>query len=345
MYLQSISHATPPHSYLQSETLAILQASDGWHALKSRSRDLITKILTGDGGIERRYFAVDDTQHLLLSDGGVLNNLYEREAPALAGLALQQALDKAGIDAEMLDALFVCSCTGYLCPGISSHVAEKGNLRDDATLFDLQGLGCGAAIPTLRAAADYLASNPEATVAVVAVEVCSTAFFLNDDPGVLISLCLFADGAAATIWKGKPDPTTKVRCHSFQSLHQPQYREHIRFVNDSGKLKNQLDRAVPEIAAAAVLNLRNKALTQGLPVSHEVLSHTGGRDVIEAIKRVLPDQSLAITTQILADYGNMSSPSVLFALEVALESDPVAEYWLTAFGAGFSAYSCRVSAV
>src|ERR1022692_195163 len=104
-------------------------------------------------------------------------------SPELAGRALKTALDQAGIVAAELDAMLICTCTGYLCPGLTSYVAEQLGLRSDAILQDLVGLGCGAAIPTIRSASHVLAAHPDATIACVAVEVCSAAFYLDDDPG------------------------------------------------------------------------------------------------------------------------------------------------------------------
>src|SRR5690606_35807451 len=152
---------------------------------------------------------------------------------------------------------FVCTCTGYLCPGVTSHVAERLGLRSDAYLADLVGLGCGAAIPTLRAAQGFLAANPGATVATVAVEICSAAFYADDDPGVLISLCLFGDGAAAAIWRGDGAPGDWQAGH-FTTTHRPVEREKIRFVNAGGKLRNKLHRTVPGLAADAVAELYAK---------------------------------------------------------------------------------------
>ncbi|RYD18300.1 MAG: stilbene synthase, partial [Verrucomicrobiaceae bacterium] len=205
-------------------------------------------------------------------------------------------------------------------------------------LADLVGLGCGAAIPAMRAAQGFLAANPKAIVATVAVEVCSTAFFADDDPGVLISLCLFGDGAATAIWAGEGTDGDWQAGH-FTTTHRPEEREKIRFVNSGGKLKNQLHRAVPGLAAGAVADLY--ALRQGEP--DQVLAHSGGRDVVEALEGVLPFQ-LTETREVLRDHGNMSSPSVLFALERRLAADHPDDrrLWLTAFGAGFAAHACEL---
>ena len=219
----------------------------------------------------------------------------------------------------------------------ASRVAELLGLRDTAYLQDLVGLGCGAAIPMLRSAAGFLALHPGAKVATVAVEVCSAAFFADDDPGVLISLCLFGDGAAAAVWSDVPGGG-KWQAGHFTTVHRPEQREKIRFVNAGGKLRNQLDKAVPGLAAEAVGELW--ALRQGEP--DRVLAHSGGREVIDALEAVLP-HALDETRGVLLDHGNMSSPSVMFALERAVAAaNGDRRWWLTAFGAGFAAHACEM---
>ena len=141
---------------------------------------LIEKILTNNAsGIERRNLALDSIEESFGLCAQKLNHSFERKAPPLASAALLDALQKSGRVAADVDALFVCTCTGYLCPGVSSHMAELTGMRHDVYLADLVGLGCGAAIPMLRAAQGFLAANPQAVVATVAVEICSAAFLLS----------------------------------------------------------------------------------------------------------------------------------------------------------------------
>lgn len=307
--------------------------------LKPRSKALMEKILcSGSAGIERRNLALDSIGDSFHLDAQDLNHSFEREAPPLAAAALRDALQRSGHVAADVDALFVCTCTGYLCPGVTSHVAELAGLRHDVYLADLVGLGCGAAIPMMRAAQGHVAANPKAVVATVAVEICSAAFFADDDPGVLISLCLFGDGAAAAIWTADGQPGDW-QAGNFTTTHRPEEREKIRFVNSAGKLKNQLHRAVPGLAAEAVAGLF--AMRRGEP--DQVLAHSGGRDVIEALEKVLPYQ-LTETREVLKNHGNMSSPSVMFALEQRMAENHTADQrlWLTSFGAGFAAHACEL---
>ena len=341
MFLHALATAVPPAAYSQAACWDIVQRSPVRQRLTKRSRLILHSILAGDHGIATRHFAMPDVDQVFDLTADQLHAAFRTAAPTLAATALTAALARAQILPTQLDALLICTCTGYLCPGLTSYVAEQLGLRPNPFLQDLVGLGCGAAIPTLRAASHLLAAQPDATVACIAVEICSAAFYLDDDPGVIISACLFSDGAAATIWRATPGPTA-LRAFDFDTLHLPAEREKLRFEQRDGKLRNLLDRSVPTLAAGAVGQLW--AQRGPRPVSR-VVTHPGGRDVLEALAPVVAPHSLDASTRVLRDYGNMSSPSVLFALEETLKTaTPTAadgDFWLVSFGAGFSAHSCR----
>lgn len=341
MYLHALATAVPAATFTQPECWQIAERSTVRQRLKKRSMLILHTILRGDHGIATRHFAMPDIEHVFDLAPDQLNAAFRSEGPKLAGRALTAALAQAGLRPDEVDALLICTCTGYLCPGLTSYVAEQQGFRSNAFLQDLVGLGCGAAIPMLRAVGHVLAAQPGATVACIAVEICSAAFYLDDDPGVLISACLFADGAAASIWRGTPGPGG-LRCFGFDTHHQPEDRDKLRFETRDGKLRNLLHRSVPELAAGAVGKLW--AQRGPRPVSR-VVAHTGGRDVLEALAPIVAPHSLAASAHVLRTCGNMSSPSVLFALEETLKTaqpGPDGDFWLVSFGAGFSAHSCRV---
>jgi len=341
MYLHALATAVPPAAYTQADCWQIAQRSQLRERLSKRSMLILQSILRSDHGIEKRHFAMPNVDAVFDVSSDQLNHAFRAEAPRLASRALALALTQAGLQATDLDALLICTCTGYLCPGLTSYVSEIAGLRPNAFLQDLVGLGCGAAIPTWRAAQGVLAASPQAVVACIAVEMCSAAFYVDDDPGVLISACLFGDGAAATIWRGTPGPT-RLEAFDFNTLHVPENRDRLRFEQRDGKLRNLLDRAVPELAADAVAQLWRQRGSR--PVAR-VVAHSGGRDVITALTPVVAPHALDASLHVLKNFGNMSSPSVVFALEKTLQDGLPSsgqDLWLVSFGAGFSAHSCRL---
>lgn len=343
MYLHSLATAVPETTFTQAQCWEIADRSKLRERLKKRSMLILQNILRGENGIAQRHFAVPDIEGVFDLSPDDLNAAFREHAPRLAGRALAQALSHAGLHAGQVDALLICTCTGYLCPGLTSYVAEQLGVRSNAILQDLVGLGCGAAIPMLRAASHLLAAQPDAVVACIAVEICSAAFYLDDDPGVIISACLFSDGAAASIWRSQPGPQ-RLRAFDFHSAHRPAERDKLRFEQRGGKLRNLLHRAVPELAADAVAELWRERGNR--PVAR-VVAHSGGRDVLAALAPVVAPHSLDASARVLRGCGNMSSPSVLFVLEETLKEGPpngAGDFWLVSFGAGFSAHSCRIGA-
>lgn len=336
MFLNAISSAFPGRPYTQPEVWDLLCNSVAMEGVGRRGRKILETVLMGHSGVGHRHFAIAP-QDVVTMNAQQLNEAFEREAPKLAAQALVPALEAAGVPASALDAMFVCTCTGYLCPGVSSHLAEQLGMRPDILLHDVTGLGCGAAIPTLHAAKCLLLERPQALIAMVAVEICSAAFFLCDDSGVAVSACLFGDGASASIWRGE-GAANQWRADHFRSLHLPAHREKIRFVNDGGRLRNKLDRSVPEVASSAVEALFAKRTTD----PDAIIAHTGGRDVIDAIEARLPAYPLIETRRALSRYGNLSSPSVMVSLEDRIRTHDDRRLWLAGFGSGFSAHTCEL---
>lgn len=345
MILRSLATAFPEQRYSHNDCLQALTTAPFWQELTPRSQKISKKIFSPESLIKERRFCVDSIASAWKRNAQEQNEAYEQAAPKLAAQALSKALKKANLCANEIDILYVCSCTGFLCPGVSTHLAELIGMRPDALLQDMTGLGCGAAIPLIHAAAGMASLHPDALVATVAVEICSAAFYADDDPGVLISLSLFGDGAAAALWNGKqahtkPLPTWKIT--NFHSLHYPAEREQIRFINANGKLKNQLTKAVPTLVAKAAKELYEKCSKP----ADALITHGGGRDVVDALEQSLQCAPLEEARQILQFYGNLSSPSVLAALELRLDKcTDDSHLWLCTFGAGFSAHSAELTKV
>ncbi len=341
MFIRGLGTATPPWRYTQRECWEAVQLTPQFAALEPRSRAILRKVLTGASGIESRFLALPCLAEAFEISPDVLQARFTRHAPALATEAAQRALADAQILPAQVDALIVSTCTGFLCPGLSSYVSERLGLRSDALGLDLVGQGCGAALPNLRAGEALLHSNR--CVLSICVEVCSAAFYLDNDPGVLISACLFGDGAACAVLTPDPLPHRRaVEWKTAGAILAPKDRDLLRFEHKNGLLRNVLSPCVPMLAARnARIVLDNTLAQAGLKFGDISgwIFHAGGREVLRALQEelALDPIDLRWSAGVLQNYGNLSSPSVLFALQAALaENAPGGRWWLSSFGAGFS---------
>jgi alkylresorcinol/alkylpyrone synthase len=203
MFITGLGTSAPPQRYTQRECWNAICNSPQFPKLKSRSQAILKKVLNSENGIASRHLAINPISEVFEITPDALHSRFAKHAPAIATQAAQRALKDANCKPEEIDAILISTCTGYLCPGLTSYVSEQLGLRANIFALDLVGQGCGAALPNLRTAEALLAANRAEKVLSVCVEVCSAAFFLDDDPGVLISACLFGDGAGAAVLSNK----------------------------------------------------------------------------------------------------------------------------------------------
>ena len=249
MFITGLGTAVPSRSFTQRECWEALQRADRAE-ITPRTRAILQGILNHDNGIERRSLALENLDEGFDLDPDTLHRRFVKHAPALASQAARNALADASVRPGEIDAVVVSTCTGYLCPGLTSYVAEALGLRPDAVHLDLVGQGCGAALPNLRTAEGLLGSGRAERVLSVCVEVCSAAFYLDDDLGVLVSACLFGDGAGAAVLARSPRAGARsVHWKSGASLHAPEHRDALRFEQRGGMLRNILTLPVPKLAA------------------------------------------------------------------------------------------------
>jgi predicted naringenin-chalcone synthase len=345
MHFSGLGTAVPSWRFTQAECLAAFQRAPQFSRLAPRSQALLRKVLSGENGIASRHASVPDLAEAFLLTPDALHERFARNAPALASQAAERALAAARIRPADVDALIVSTCTGYLCPGLTSHVAEQLGLRPDVQALDLVGQGCGPALPNLRTAEALLSAGRAGHVLSVCVEVCSAAAYLDDDPGVLISACLFGDGAAAAVLSARPaDHARRVEWTTAASLLVPAERDVLRFEQRGGMLRNILGREVPGLAAGHLEELLGTLLQNHAPAREDItgwILHAGGRDVLAAVQKrlVLEDDDLRHSAAVLREFGNLSSPFVLFVLDRALRENAPGGWWfLSAFGAGFSCH-------
>src|SRR5512140_406429 len=225
MVIAGLGTAAPERRFSQGECWETLQQSPNFGALSPRSRAILRKVLTGRNGISSRHLCLDNLAEAFQLTPDALHRRFLHHGPALAARAASAALADSGSTSGEIEAILVSTCTGYLCPGLTSYLIEELDLKPDVLALDLVGQGCGAALPNLRSAAGLLASGNFNRVLSVCVEICSAAFYLDDDAGVLISACLFGDGAGAAVLANEAEGKRRLEWKGGFSLHAPQERE------------------------------------------------------------------------------------------------------------------------
>ena len=345
MYFTGLGTAVPATRYTQPQIHEALKHSAQFGTLDRRAHGLLQRVLLGDNGIRSRALALDSLEDAFDARPDVLHARFAEHAPRLAHEAAAEALRDAGCAAREIDGLIISTCTGYLCPGLTSYVIERLGLAPDVVALDLVGQGCGAALPNLRTAEAFLAARRCEKVLSVCVEVCSAAFYIDNDPGVLISACLFGDGAGAAVVSGKPTPGRL--CPEWKagaSMTDPAQRDALRFEQRDGMLRNILTPEVPDLAAQHAELLLDRVLSEE-NLSREKIGawiwHAGGRKVLDALQRQigLDAEQLRWSAAVLRDYGNLSSACVYFVLKSVLRDGArPGWWWMSSFGAGFSCH-------
>ena len=345
MFFIGLGTAVPRRRYAQRECWQAFQQCPQFPQLNPRAQAILKKVLRGDNGIAARHLAVDDLRDAFVLAPDVLQARFARHAPALATQAAERALADAGLRPGQIDAVIISTCTGYLCPGLTSYVSEQLGLRPNVLALDLVGQGCGAAVPNLRMAEELRTSVRANKVLSICVEVCSAALYLDNDPGVLISACLFGDGAGAAVLSRTAKPgRRRVEWKRADTTLSAPDRELLRFEHQDGMLRNRLSPQVPALAAKHAASVLTEVLRQSKVKRKAITTwifHAGGREVLAALRKKLglSGTDLARSATVLHDYGNISSPFVFFVLQSALaDQAPGGWWWLSSFGAGFSCH-------
>ncbi|OGV32399.1 MAG: 3-oxoacyl-ACP synthase [Lentisphaerae bacterium GWF2_45_14] len=345
--LRGLGTATPPLYVTQEDAYEFLTTH---FSLKSAEQDLYRRILL-DGKIKGRYLGMDAKTDALETDPDLMLARFLKFGRATAAAAARRAMDEAGVEAAEIVGLVVNTCTGYLCPGLSSYIAADLGLETSIRFQDLMGMGCGAAIPNLEAASGMLARGRRGPVLSIAVEICTATIFPSHEPELVVSNSIFGDGAAAAVLDLAPDKRQGLaQILDFETGLFPQYREDLRYRTEGGRLRNHLSKRVPVIGARTVTEVASRLLTRYNLSRNDIAwwaVHPGGTVVLAQVAKQLElvNEELCFSYRVFENYGNMSSPSVLFVLRDILNSGrphPGQKGILLSFGAGFSAFAVLI---
>ena len=337
-HILSAATAVPPHRIEQGDTKEFAR-----RLFAGRVRDLDRLLPVFDNGqIEARHSCQPLEWYGQKSSFPERNALYVEHALELSEKAARRCLDRAGVEPGEVGALFFVSTTGISTPSLDAKLLFRLGLSPNLKRIPVWGLGCAGGAAGVARAADYARAYPRELALLIAVELCSLTFRVGDiSKSTLVAASLFADGAAAVLLGAGEGPEIL----GSHSTTWPGTEDVMGWDLMESGLKVRFAKSVPQI-----VRTRTRATVEEACKKHGIVLedlrhlvvHPGGAKVLEAYEEALGlgPGSLELPREILREYGNMSSASVLFVLERFLESYPAGsgEYGIiSALGPGFSA--------
>lgn len=305
-------------------------------------------------GIQSRYFSIPVDWFSEVHSLEEKNELYIQNATRLSAEAARGLLENNGLEPHQIDYIIYVNSTGLATPSIDARLINVLNLRSNIRRTPIWGLGCAGGAAGLAHAYHYALGHPNDRVLLIAAELCGLTFMADDfSQSNFVATALFGEGAAAVLVTG--DSVTEGRANGravemlgTRSQFFPDSEDVMGWSVVSGGLQVVFAQRIPEIVAAhAEEDLVSFLAEFGLTLGdiEEFLLHPGGRKVIEAYEQALgfSNGHLALSREVLRDFGNMSSVTVLFVLERYLKKKDREGYSLiSALGPGFCSESILV---
>jgi alkylresorcinol/alkylpyrone synthase len=276
-------------------------------------------------GIERRYIVEPYEWYERAHNWPERTESYIGGACKLFDEVVRKALAAARLAARDVDTVITVSSTGVATPGIEARMLPRLGFRPDVRRIPVFGLGCAGGVSGVALASRIASAEPGTTVLLVTIELCSLA----------------GDGAAAAILRSQAEPGLATIRGATEHLW-AKTLDIMGWSTDEAGLGVVLSRSLPAFIERNYRVEFDRAMRRlALPASHidRMICHPGGTKVLEAIETALgiPANTLGMERSIMRDFGNMSSPTVLFNLERTLAEGFEGSAVLAALGPGFTA--------
>jgi alkylresorcinol/alkylpyrone synthase len=337
--LVSLATSVPPHVFLQKDVLTA-----AWDVFGPRFPEFerFSGIFSNTGIIKRHGVKPFDW-YRQPRGWPERTEAFLEGAEALFVDVAEKALAGAHLVGGDIDTVVTVCSTGIATPSLEARVARRMGFRSDVARVPVFGLGCAGGVSGLSIASRLAQAQPGTNVLLVTIELCSLALRLNElTKANIVAVSLFGDGAAAIILRAGDGGATRIE-NTGEHLW-PDTLGIMGWSVDPEGFGVILRRTVPEFVATqlkpAVVQILGR-MQLSLADIDRFICHPGGAKVINALETALAlgQGTLEHERQIIADYGNMSAPTVLFILERALAKGLPARSLLTALGPGFTA-SC-----
>jgi alkylresorcinol/alkylpyrone synthase len=337
--LVSLATAVPPNVLNQSDVAAAANQCFGGRYDEFEGLARVFK----SSGIRRRHAVRPIGWYLKPLGWPERTNAYLEGACDLFVDAAKRALDAAELSAGEVDTIVTISSTGIATPSLEARVAGSMGFRPDVERVPVFGLGCAGGVSGFSIASRLACSRPGSVVLLVAVEVCTLAFRLDQlTKANVVATALFGDGAAACVLRAYEGGVAAVEMSGQHTW--PDTLDIMGWRIDAQGFGVIFDREIPPFAQQHIAPAISGILARAGLAREDIdrfACHPGGAKVIVALERALSLEqgSLDHERAVLADYGNMSAPTVLFVLERVLQAGLPSRTLLTAMGPGFTA-SC-----
>jgi predicted naringenin-chalcone synthase len=351
--IKSIGTAVPQFRHEQNEILRFMSRI---YAFNEKERRTL-KFLYHKSGISSRYsvlpdYSLEPADWTFYPPAENLEpfpslekrmKIFNRNAVGLSARAIRNCLENQ-LDPHEITHLITVTCTGLSAPGLDLQLMELLDLPKNIFRTSVNFMGCYAAIHALKLADTLCHADPDAKVLIVCTELCTLHFQQQASTDNITSSLLFGDGSAAVLVTGHGDKTDGFPIVGFYGEVMPKGKQDMSWELSSTGFAMTLTSYVPELIEEDFEMLVNHALAkQGIPreqITHWSI-HPGGRKILEAIQNSLslPKEKLNSSYQILRDYGNMSSPTILFVLKeilAGLDKSQKQKIFGAAFGPGLT---------
>jgi predicted naringenin-chalcone synthase len=246
-----------------------------------------------------------------------------------------QAIDRLNIERDSITHLVVASCTGFTAPGLDFDIMQSAGLSPTVERTIIGFMGCFAAVNALKLARHIVRSELQAKVLVVNLELSSLHLQEQWELEKMLSFLLFGDGCGVSLVSAEP---YGLRLDRFHATVIPRSADLITWhIGDQGFLMH-LSGQVPGRIRRWLREHGGQMLGDGRDISLWAV-HAGGRSILDAVQHglVLPPEALSYSRNVLRDYGNMSSATLIFVLERILRSSPATgDGMAMAFGPGLT---------
>jgi predicted naringenin-chalcone synthase len=223
-------------------------------------------------------------------------------------------------DLQKITHVIIVCCTGMYAPGLDIDLVRKLRLPTSVLRTSINFMGCYAAFNAFKVADAFCHADENAKVLIVCTELCSLHFQKTPTEDNLISNALFGDGAAAVLVEGKTNAPIRLRPENFCSDLAIEGENDMAWAIGDLGFEMKLSTYVPSIIKGGILKLTRSLLAKISKNINDIrffAIHPGGRKMLESIEEELGLDKCQNEPayHVLKNYGNMSSPTILFVLE------------------------------